>query len=64
MISPFVALLRTDLKKRADELSEHLGRGGAAHWDDYKRGVGMIEGLRTAIDSIESQYRKFLNDDE
>jgi hypothetical protein len=59
---PYAArTLRTQLQKQRPELIVQNGEGYAIDWSDYKRRVGVIEGLAIAIehcDEMEKQERK------
>jgi|TARA_Y100001951_G_C11215381_1_gene225467 hypothetical protein len=41
-------LLREQLRKMMNELSDHMSTGGCKEYSEYTRCCGMIEGLATA----------------
>jgi len=41
-------LLREQLRKMMNELSDHMSTGGCKEFSEYTRCCGMIEGLATA----------------
>jgi hypothetical protein len=45
---------------RAEE--EALGAGKASGWDDYKRRVGYLQGLRAAKNALHTAARKYLEE--
>ena len=41
-------LLREQLRKKMNDLSDHMSTGGCKEYSEYTRCCGMIEGLATA----------------
>jgi hypothetical protein len=54
--------LRAKMLKTAAEYSQQIADGCAADWPDYKYRVGVIRGLREAIEACEIE-EKNLNGD-
>jgi len=42
--------VRMRLKKRIDELTAQMAEGYVSDWADYKERVGVLRGLREAVD--------------
>ena len=45
--------IRRIISDRIEAICEHLGNGSAKTYDEYQHKVGVVAGLRAAIDSLE-----------
>jgi hypothetical protein len=45
--------IRRIISDRIEAICEHLGNGSANTYDEYQHKVGLVAGLRAAIDSLE-----------
>lgn len=51
------------IRKEIDELKEYVCRGTST-WEDYRKSIGMIEGLRIAEDALCATLKKMSVEDD
>lgn len=64
MIADFRNELRANLTRAIEQVQDATGAGAAADWSDYRYRVGVLTGLRRALQDVEDTYRKFVNDED
>lgn len=60
MIRKFRAVIDAQVR----DVESSLGAGKAASWEDYRRQVGVIQGLQRAKVALDEVARKYLDEDE
>lgn len=55
--------LREDIAGQMKRISDELSSGRAADFGEYKRLVGVLQGLRKALDSVDTVFNKLLDDE-
>ena len=55
-------LLRQNLQKRRKDFEENLGQGSAKEYSEYKKFVGIIEGLSIADREIADLESRMMED--
>lgn len=63
MIQEFARVLRAQYREEIDSIKDHLARGAAENFDEYKRLVGQIQGLAAAEERLTALAKK-ADDDE
>ena len=56
--------LRGDIVAQMRKVSDELSSGRAADFGEYKRLVGIIQGLKKALDVIDDQFNKLTDEGE
>ena len=56
--------LRADLVAQMRKVSDELSSGRAADYAEYKRLVGIIQGLKKALDAVDDQFNKLTDEGE
>jgi hypothetical protein len=56
--------LRDNIIAQMRKVSDELSSGRAADYAEYKRLVGIIQGLKKALDAIDDQFNKILDEGE
>lgn len=58
MQDAFHAALQRDVTDAIERASEHLADGMANSFEDYKRRIGYIQGLKDALEIAEGIHKK------
>lgn len=61
---PLVEDIKRRLHTEITQLSESLAKGSAGTYDEYKRTVGRIQGLRHALAAVDESAKTYLYDNE
>jgi len=61
---PFILDLKAKLKSEIDMMSTSVSRGNCSGFDVYKSVTGKIEGLRLAIDIVDTCMKNYTRDDD
>ena len=64
MLEDFVRRMRDRLATRQAEYEHELGKGSATSFDDYRKRVGKIDGLREAAGMLDEELDKLKEDDD
>jgi len=64
MLEDFVRRMRDRLAMRQAEYEHELGKGSATGFDDYRKRVGKIDGLREAAGMLDEELDKLKEDDD
>lgn len=64
MIGEFMTALRGRLKESVRQVQDSTGAGSASDWADYRYRVGVLTGLRRALQDADEIFRTYLKDDE
>ena len=64
MITAFVREIRMELDAELERIMKAMMNGSAGSWEDYKRMIGIVTGLRKSRDMIDSIYSQYLNNED
>ena len=64
MIQEFARVLRAQYREEIEAQRAHLARGAASTFDEYKRLVGLIQGLEIAEERLLALAKKADDDDD
>lgn len=64
MIKEFCHVLVKELQREVDNYTGDLARGQPLSYDEYRRMVGLIQGLNLAIDRINDLVKRAERDDD
>lgn len=64
MIEDFARAARAQLREEIENRREDLGNGQCGDFHEYKRLVGVIQGLTTAMSIIENLAKRAIEDDD
>ena len=56
--------VRGDIVAQMRKVSDELSSGRAADYAEYKRLVGIIQGLKKALDAVDDQFNKLTDEGE
>ncbi len=56
--------LRDDIAAQMRKISDELSSGRAADYAEYKRLVGIIQGLKRALDAVDDRFNRMIDEGE
>lgn len=54
--------VRAAIARQMQKVSDELSSGRCADWPDYKRHVGVLQGLKRALESVDEVFHKLDNE--
>ena len=64
MIADYVNAVRAGLARAIEQVQDATGAGAAGDWADYRYRVGVVTGLRRALQDVEEIYQQWIHDEE